>query len=114
MKKIIIAITTLALSLVPLVGCEALEPSPTVQIGEEVVEREKIASTYEAYTLIQIYKHDYAEGTLVYDQNTKIVYYYFSQTLSQNNSRAYMCPYYSENGNLCRFNVETEKIEEIN
>ena len=50
--------------------------------------------------------------TLVYDSNTYIVYYYF-KTQGTKYSGAYMCPYYSSNGNLCRYNIDTGKIEEI-
>ena len=57
---------------------------------------------------VEITDYDFFEGYLVYDRNTKIVYY---QTKGRSNS--WLCPYYSENGNLCRFNEETGIIEEI-
>lgn len=45
---------------------------------------------------------------LVADENTGIIYYYYNGTGNQGDS---LCPYYSENGKLCRF--EDGKIVEI-
>lgn len=45
---------------------------------------------------------------LVYDYNTKIVYYYFDKI----NGYSYMNEYYSENGKICRY--IDGKIVEIN
>lgn len=44
---------------------------------------------------------------LVYDHNTKIIYYYFSSI----GGYTYMNKYYSENGKLCKY--IDEKIVEI-
>ena len=42
------------------------------------------------------------EKDLVYDTKTHIVYYYYQYV-----------PYYSENGYICRYNPNTDAIEEI-
>lgn len=45
---------------------------------------------------------------LIYDKNTKIIYYY-------NETHYYFVsiPYYSENGKLCKYNEQEQKIEEL-
>ena len=54
------------------------------------------------------------EYYLVYDSETMIVYMYKTYyTRTSHVGAAYLCPYYSEHGYLCRYNVETREIEEI-
>lgn len=55
-------------------------------------------------TLKSIEQQDY----LVYDCNTKIIYYYFNRT----GGYSHMNEYYSENGKLCKY--IDGKIVEIN
>ena len=49
---------------------------------------------------------------LVYDSETFIVYYKYQYKYTKV-AAAYLCPFYSENGRLCRYNVLTSEIEEI-
>lgn len=52
-----------------------------------------------------------ADKNLVYDVNTQIIYYAFTDGTGQC-SHGFMSPYYSENGKLCRFiNGEIQEIE---
>lgn len=44
---------------------------------------------------------------LVYDQNTKVIYYNYD---SYKNKRGYMAPYISENGKFCRF-IDNQIVE---
>lgn len=54
---------------------------------------------------------DTVDENLVYDVNTKIVYYAFTDGVSQY-SNGFMSPYYSENGKLCRFiNGEIQEVD---
>lgn len=50
---------------------------------------------------------------LAYDINTKIVYYYFRYKPTGYAGYGYMSPYLSENGNICRYDVEAQQIIEI-
>lgn len=50
---------------------------------------------------------------LCYDINTKIVYYYFRDKPLGYAGYGFMSPYISENGNFCKYNVESQTIEEI-
>ena len=53
-----------------------------------------------------------SDENLVYDLNTKIIYYAFTDGNSKY-SHGFMSPYYSENGKLCRFiNGEIQEIED--
>jgi len=74
----------------------------------KTVENTKIKTIVgsDAYTLVPITNEPLQLGNLVYDLNTKTVFYY------REGHAAYMCPYLS-NGKTCRFNVETQQIEEI-
>ena len=57
-----------------------------------------------------------SNDNLYYDKDTKIVYYLLSTNQhfgQQGYGYGYMSPYYSENGNICKYNLNTNKIEEI-
>jgi hypothetical protein len=50
---------------------------------------------------------------LSYDKYTKIVYYYFICNEGTHYVTSYMSPYYSENGRLCQYDLNEDKIIEI-
>ncbi len=51
---------------------------------------------------ISNFKNVEGEDFLVYDRDTKVVYYLFS-TCSGYNGYGYLAPYIGENGNFCRY-----------
>lgn len=61
--------------------------------------------------LIELNKFDPSfNPRLGYDQNTKIIYIISDFSDSRGTG---LCPYFSENGKLCRYNIETKEIQEI-
>ena len=56
--------------------------------------------------LIQIDEYD----DLYYYESTKIIYIIFNSSIA---SYGYMAPYYSENGKLCKYDIENKMIKEI-
>ncbi len=89
MRKILISVFLVILVLT-LMGC-------TMKNGQVLHDR---------FVCIEERNVDYEY--LVYDNDTFIVYY-----CAWIDARAALCPYYSENGYICRYNVETKSIEEI-
>lgn len=58
--------------------------------------------------LIQIDGYD----DLYYYESTKIIYIAFNE-FSSSVGYGYMAPYYSENGKLCKYDIENKIIKEI-
>lgn len=52
------------------------------------------------------------EKNLYYENNTKIIYFLFNEVTGKC-GYGYMSPYYSENGNLCKWDTVENKIVEI-
>jgi len=100
MKRTITSIILVIIFVTSLVGCTT--PAETETSVDEEVQSSFIA----------INKEKYQTEFLVYDSQTYIVYYYMNSSYVKKSS-AYLCPYYSANGNLCRFNPDTGAIEEI-
>ena len=53
------------------------------------------------------------ENDLYYYSTTHIVYVVFNEKGAGYSGYGYMAPYYSENGNLCIYDVEAKKIIEL-
>jgi len=51
-------------------------------------------------------------GLLSYDNDTRIIYYYFKD-FAGNAGYGYMSPYISENGNFCKYDVNERRIIEL-
>lgn len=51
------------------------------------------------------------EGRYVYDADTKIIY--IETETGKYGTRTNYTEFYTENGNLCRYNIETGEFEEI-
>ena len=95
-----------------LVGCtnhQAADSSTTEVIQEQTPE-EKMANSH----FIDVIETDpYNDDMkLVYDSETHIIYYYQYYRYSQK-AVSSLCPYYSANGYMCRYNTDTNQIEEI-
>ena len=106
MRKIkIIVVLTLIVSLLALTGCGTVTDtgnsySPTTDTTEKSNE-------------VRLRNID-GETELVYDTETKIVYYCFDHYFRGNQYRmSYMSPYLSKNGNFCRFDEKRQRIIEI-
>lgn len=110
MKKIFTAflIFIIVFSLIGCTSSEAADSSST-----ELQEQTPEGKMSNRHFIDVVETSDYYRDTkLVYDSETNIIYYY--QYYHFNNSAASsLCPYYSANGYLCRYNTETNQIEEI-
>lgn len=106
MRKII-ALFLIFVFVFSLVGCTSQEAANTIQ---EQTPEEKMANSHFVDVINTNSKSSVMR--LVYDSETKIVYYYQNYHYTKIAS-ASMCPYYSENGYLCRYNTDTNQLEEI-
>jgi len=110
MKKIFALVLVFMSATMMFCGCQS---------GAEIEERYQRTMDEQAeksgwHNLVDIQPQDelYKMLHLVYDDQTFIVYYYDGWS-SDHKAVAYMCPYYSNNGYLCRYNTDTKQIEEI-
>ena len=72
------------------------------------------------YNMGQISNCPKVKTNLVYDSETKVVYYMFTEYGGEAGGLhmrsikiGYLSPYISQNGKYCRYNVELAQIEEI-
>lgn len=88
-KKILIFIVIVFLCFI-LIGCTASD-----------------TKAYDRHSqLVQIDEYD----DLYYYESTKIIYIIFNSYIA---SYGYMAPYYSENGKLCKYDIDNKMIKEI-
>ena len=113
MKKIFATFLTFVF-VFSLVGCTTQEAAnsstPTIQEQTEQTPEEKMANS-NFIDVVETSPYD-TSMKLVYDSETHIVYYYQNYKYDKKAASS-LCPYYSANGYLCRYNVETNQIEEI-
>ena len=112
MKKIFATFLIFILVL-SLIGCTTQKKaanSSTTKIQEEQTPEEKMANSH--FIDVSETNEYYKNMRLVYDSETKIIYYYQSYHFNQTAASS-LCPYYSANGYLCRYNTTTNQIEEI-
>ena len=109
MKKFIAAVLV-SIFVLPLVGCATPEAADTPATeAQEQTPEDKMTNSY----FVNLVEKGFSDSIkLVYDSETHIVYYYQNYNYTKTAAAA-LCPYYSANGYLCRYNTETKKIEEI-
>lgn len=86
-KKMTVACVMIIVVLTGCVGCSSNENTG------ETMKYQRFAVVEDGY---------YGDGFLVYDKNTLVMYY--------ESTTSYFCPYYSENGNMCRY-IDGEIVE---
>lgn len=99
MKKIITSILALAIVLTIIV-CASKEKMEKYEQVE-----------YDGKSLSILERNVSNIADLVFDNESYIIYYLVKGDMFERS--AYLSRYYSDNGNLCRYNVEKKQIEEI-
>lgn len=108
-KKVLI--TLVIILVISLVGCapeesveEAIENNTLIKTYGKVTP--DVLNEYNARLLPTEFDH------LSYDKETKIVYYYFTNRSNQT-GYGFMSPYYSENGKLVKYDIDSKTLVEL-